>query len=207
MSLFLDNLLGLIVGVIDRLGYPGLVVLGALVPPEAVLPFAGFLVASDELTFTWALLAATLGATIKHGAFFLAARSLGTERIRKVVKRYGKFFLLSTSGLERALELFERMGGRLVFVGCFVPNVRTLVTVPAGCAKMRLWRFLLVHTLGTLLWNGGLLLAGTLVGRNWEVVRDALSTYKQVIYIGLGVIVLGALLRRFWPRLWAKGAS
>lgn len=72
---------------------------------------------------------------------------------------------------------------------------------------MRLWRFLSVHTLGTLLWNGGLLLAGTLVGRNWEVVRDALSTYKQVIYVGLGLLILGALLKRFWPRLRAKGAS
>lgn len=135
------------------------------------------------------------------------ARSLGTERIREVVERYGKFFLLSTSGLERVLALFERVGGRLVFFGCFVPNVRTLVAVPAGCARMRLWRFLSVHTLGTLLWNGGLLLAGTLVGRNWEVVRDALSTYKQVIYVGLGLLILGALLKRFWPRLRAKGAS
>lgn len=49
-----------------------------------------------------------------------------------------------------------------------IPLIRSLISVPAGMAKMKFGLFLLFTAIGTLIWNVALVLVGAAVGGNWE---------------------------------------
>jgi membrane protein DedA with SNARE-associated domain len=79
-----------------------------------------------------------------------------------------------------------------VFVFRFLPTFRTMISLPAGMAKMPLWRFFLATFLGSAIWNTVLAGAGLYLGSNFE----ALDRYVGPVAIGLSVaIVLGYIYR------------
>lgn len=47
-----------------------------------------------------------------------------------------------------------------VFFGRMIPAIRTLISVPAGLARMPMWKFLLYTVIGSALWTGVLTFAG-----------------------------------------------
>jgi membrane protein DedA with SNARE-associated domain len=53
---------------------------------------------------------------------------------------------------------------------------------------MPVGRFLLFSTLGSLPWNAGLLLAGFLLGENYEALYAAVRPFEYVIY---AIVILG----------------
>ena len=63
-----------------------------------------------------------------------------------------------------------------------VPLLRALINYPAGVARMPLGRFLLFSALGSLPWNAALLLAGYLLGENYERLYQAMRPYELIIY-------------------------
>ena len=69
----------------------------------------------------------------------------------------------------------------------------------AGVARMRLGRFLVFTALGTIPFNLALVLAGYLLGENYEAVSDALSPYELPIYLAVGGGILFVLVR------WIRG--
>jgi membrane protein DedA with SNARE-associated domain len=79
-----------------------------------------------------------------------------------------------------------------------VPLLRALINSPAGVARMPLGRFLLFSTLGSLPWNAALLLAGILLGANYERLYDAVRPFELVIYAV--VLVGGAFVIYRWIR-------
>lgn len=62
----------------------------------------------------------------------------------------------------------ERTGRSAVFFCRFVPIIRSLISIPAGMAKMELLPFLLLTTAGSLIWNTVLIGAGAVAGASWE---------------------------------------
>ncbi len=75
-----------------------------------------------------------------------------------------------------------------------VPIVRSLVSIPAGIAKMNLGQFALYTAVGTGLWSFLLAFAGYLLGQNWALAMEWLSRYEKVVLVlvGVAVIVVGA---------------
>ncbi|MFQ8842166.1 MAG: DedA family protein [Clostridium fessum] len=51
----------------------------------------------------------------------------------------------------------------------FVPIIRSLISIPAGMAKMELLPFLLLTTAGSLIWNTVLIGAGAVAGHRGNV--------------------------------------
>ncbi|TAL20021.1 DedA family protein, partial [Patescibacteria group bacterium] len=108
----------LAVEILNALGYGGLFFLMAAesmilpVPSEAVMPFAGFLVARGQMSFIVAAAAALLG-TI---AGSLLSYWLGLLGGRAFIRRYGRFFLLEEAHLEWTERWFARYGEKTVFL-------------------------------------------------------------------------------------------
>jgi membrane protein DedA with SNARE-associated domain len=76
--------------------------------------------------------------------------------------------------------------------------VRALINYPAGVARMPVGRFLLFSALGSLPWNAALLLAGYLLGANYQHLYDAVRPYEYAIY---AIVLLGgAYLVYRWLR-------
>lgn len=206
MAYLLDQFRTLVEWLILTLGYPGLALIMFLenlfppIPSEVVLPFAGSLVADGGLNIVWVLVSSTLGAVLGTGLFYYLGFRLGEARTRRLLRRYGRFVALDEGDLDRSLNLFRRFERGVIFFGRFMPGVRTLISLPAGVARMRLGVFLLFTTLGTLAWNALLVGAGVLLGERWEEILAVVDRFELVFWVLIALLVgwflFGKLRRR-----------
>ena len=192
-----------VLGVIEALGYVGLALLLIAenlfppIPSEVVLPLAGFLVGRGDLNLWGAVFAATFGSVA--GALILYG--LGRWGGRRLVLRFGKWLRVDEEGLKRAEGWFRSYGGDWVVLGArIVPVARSIVSIPAGTAKMPLPRFLILTTIGSAAWNGILIGAGVALGANWQVVQNWVGSYSNVVLIAAAVAVAAFLVWRHFRR-------
>jgi membrane protein DedA with SNARE-associated domain len=171
-------------------GYGGVYVLMAMesmvfpVPSEAVMPFAGFLVAEGRLSFTLVLLFSTLGSITGS----LLSYWIGRYGGHPFVERYGRYLLLDREDLEKTTDFFQRYGDATIFVSRFIPVVRHLISIPAGAGGMGLFKFSVYTVLGAGIWNVFLTVCGFYLRQNWETVM----AYSKLVDIAVLVILLGA---------------
>jgi membrane protein DedA with SNARE-associated domain len=189
---FIGDALSWVVGLVETLGYPGLAIVVALesvfppIPSEVVLPLAGYLVSQGRMTLWGAILASTVGSVAGALVLYWLGAAWGEERVRRLVKKHGRWLTIDEKDLDRAQEWFEHHGRAAVFIARLVPFTRSIISIPAGVAKMPVAPFLLYTTLGSGLWNAVLIGAGWLLGSNWTLVEQ----YQSL----LGTSVLGAIV-------------
>ncbi|NEE22693.1 DedA family protein, partial [Streptomyces sp. SID7499] len=90
-----------------------------------------------------------------------------------------------------------------VFFGRMVPIFRSLISVPAGVERMPLPLFVLLTTLGSLIWNSVLVMAGYWLGDQWEVVE----TYVGILSKAVVVLVAVALAAYVAVRLRGRNQA
>ena len=174
------------------------------IPSEGILPLAGFVVNEGGLQLVPALAAATFGSVA--GALLLYA--LGRWGGRPVLLRWHRVLRVNEQQLDRADEWFDTHGPKLVFWFRMLPLARSVISIPAGASEMPIGRFLLLTTLGSLLWNGMLIGAGMVVGDNWEAVSnlvDTFSTAALLLIAGATAAGMGYLVWRRRRRVTAEG--
>ena len=84
----------------------------------------------------------------------------------------------------------------------FVPGVRSLISLPAGLAKMNLAAFLFYSTVGMGLWALGLAAAGWFLQSQWRRVESYMG---PATYVVIGVIVVAAVAFVLYRRRAGKG--
>ena len=191
------NLLSILVswplGVINKSGYAGVFILSVLesagipIPSEIVVPFSGFLVTEGRFSLLGVVLAATLANVAGSLILFIIGRSGG----RWILEKYGKYVLIHKKDLELGDKGFAKYGSKIVFFGRLLPVVRTFISLPAGIAKMKLWKFIFYTALGALPWNFALAEVGIKMGQNWAVLHNYLQ--KLDILIVLLIVAVIAL--------------
>jgi membrane protein DedA with SNARE-associated domain len=194
-------------GIIASAGYLGLVLVMVLenvfppVPSEIVLPLAGYMTLQGHFTLLGVTAVGTLGSVI--GALILYALGwwLDESRVRYLLNRYGRFAMLTEGDLNKSLCWFNRYGQPTIFFARLVPIVRSLISVPAGLARMPLMRFVLLTALGTGLWSFFLTWAGRTLGANWSRVAEVVSRYQDAVVVVAGVLVVGFFAQRARRRL------
>jgi membrane protein DedA with SNARE-associated domain len=182
-------------------GYLGLAVLMFLggmfvpVPAEIVLPLVGFLVFRGELSFAAAVAAATAGSVGAALAVYAVGYRLGEEALRRLVRRFGRYLLVGERDLDRMLGHFERHGGTSVLVGRLVPGAGSLVSVPAGLARMPISRYLACTTVGCAAWNLAHIGLGWALGTRWHLVSEQASMLQYAVAAAMAAGVLWYLWR------------
>ncbi len=188
----------------ERLGYIGVVIAMTIescavpLPSELILPFAGWSVSrgliepltSSPWTYWGAVVAGVLGNTLGS----LASYAIGAYGGRPLVERYGKYVLLSAHDLELAERWFARFGEVTVFFSRMLPIVRTFISVPAGIARMPLWRFTLFSILGAVPWVMLLVWGGMQLGDHWLELKQSLK--------GLDYLVAAAIVAAVGIFVW-----
>lgn len=209
MASLLEQLRALIEGAVLSLGYLGLALVMLLenlfppIPSELVVPFAGFLVGQGELELLPTLLATTAGAVLGALLLYYLGWWWGEVRVRAFFRRYGRWLLLREADFDRVLTLFRRYDRAAIFLARLLPGLRSLISIPAGVARMPLGSFLLYSTLGTLLWNTLLGVAGLLLGQNWTRVLSVIDRYETVFWLLVG----GAVAWWLWQRIRNSSAE
>ena len=201
---WLADLLQLNVDLIAKGGYAGIFVLMAIessfipFPSEVVVPPAGYLAARGEMSLAWVLVASVAGSLAGAYVNYWVAVRLG----RPFFHRYGKWFLVSEKGIDRAEAFFARHGEIGTFVGRLVPVVRQLISLPAGMARMHLGRFGFYTGLGAGIWCAVLAGIGWSVGKAGqhldlrEVKDESLRVFLVWILPALVLLVAGYVLLR-----------
>ena len=162
------------------------------IPSELIIPFAGFAAANGDLNFFGVLIAATVGAVVGMLPWYYAGRLFGLERVRRLADRFGRVMTLNAEEIDVAVDWFHRFGPIIVLFGRLMPLIRTLISIPAGLARMPLPVFLLASTSGALIWNIILTSAGYLLHEHYELVEVILDPLS---YIVLALVVLIYLVR------------
>lgn len=177
-----------ITGVVEQTGYLGvfLLMLGENIfppiPSELIMPLAGFTAAQGKLNIFFVVLAGTAGSLLGALAWYYAGRWLGLKRIERLSARHGRWLTLTPDEVDQADDWFKRHGGKAVFFGRLVPAVRTLISVPAGVAKMPLPSFLAWTSLGTALWTALLAGAGYLLESQYQRVADYVDPVSNAVF-------------------------
>jgi membrane protein DedA with SNARE-associated domain len=195
----LGGLAGWVLDVIDAMGAVGVAALVALenlfppLPSEVVLPLAGFLAGQGKLSLAAVLVAATVGSVVGALVLYWAGAALGRDRMRRIAERLP---LMDADDVDRAQGWFDRHGRSAVLVGRLVPGVRSLVSIPAGIARMPLLPFVGYTTLGSAAYNAVLVLLGHQLGSRWTSVERYSDPINYGVYGLIVVGVLVAVLRR-----------
>jgi Uncharacterized membrane-associated protein len=175
---------------IDKTGYISVFVFMVMestafpVPSEAIMPFAGFLIAESKFTFTLVIAVSTLGSIVGS----LLSYWIGLYGGQPFIERYGRFFLLDHDDLAATERFFKKYGDATIFICRFIPVVRHLISLPAGMGRMNLVRFSIYTIIGAGLWNAFLTVCGFYLRKNWELVMQ----YSRIVDIAvLPILVFG----------------
>lgn len=180
------------INLINQTGYLGVIILMALesmifpVPSEAVMPFVGFLIQSGKMDLYLGILASSIGSIIGSLLSYYIAYYGG----RPIINKYGKYFLLNNKELEKTEKLFEKHGSITVLICRFIPVVRHIVSLPAGLAKMNIWKFILYTLIGATIWNTILIFAGITLEKNWGLIVQ----YSQLIDYFVAIVIFVAVV-------------
>lgn len=157
------------------------------IPSEVILTFGGFMTTYTKMKIWGVVLAATGGSLLGAIILYIVGRCLSAERLEKWLDgRLGRILRLKSEDVHRAQGWFDKRGKATVFFCRFIPVIRSLISIPAGMARMKMPIFLLLTAIGSFIWNIVLVLLGALAGASWEKVAGYMDTYSKI-----GVIVLG----------------
>ena len=188
-----------VVRLIEQSGYLGvgfLMFLETIFPPipsEVIMPVAGVAAAQGKLGFLPVVISGTAGAMLGNTVWYLAARALGVDRLKPIIRNYGRWLTISWPEVQRAQHWFALHGAAFVLLGRLVPTVRSLVSVPAGLLKLRFRTFFIASLIGTAIWTAFLAGAGYKLQENVSEVGRLIGPASNAVLIALGVVYLWRL--------------
>lgn len=161
-------------------------------PSEVTWGLAGLLIASKNISPFLCIVSGVAGNVLGTSGLFLIGRRWGEQGFRFFFA-WNPFLGKYTINLSR--KVFRKHGEIIVAVGRLIPQVRSIISLPAGIAKMNTIRFEVFTLIGCLVW--GLLW----LGLGWRIgptLLEKLKSMKSITnIIGISIIAL-ILLYYFW---------
>ena len=197
----------IIISMVNKFGYLGIILLIAIenifppIPSEVILTFGGFATTISNITVIGTIIASTVGSVLGAIALYWIGRFLNEERIDKLAEsKVGKVLGLQKQDIHKAFSWFDSKGKFAVFFGRFIPIVRSLVSIPAGMAKMAMIPFLLLTTVGSLIWNTVLITLGRIAGASWSKIAVYVGGYSDIVLIGFIIIFILGIVAFYFKK-------
>jgi len=118
-------------------------------PAGVIMPLAGIWAAKGNINFFLALLITILAGLTGSLILYYLGYSGGELFLQKYLNKYPK----QRPAIERKLAWVRQKGCVGIFVSKLIPMIRTLISIPAGVAKMNLMKYIVSSTLGIFVWN------------------------------------------------------
>lgn len=200
-----------IIDIMNQFGYIGITLLIAIenifppIPSEVILTFGGFMTTYTSLTIWGVIIAATIGSLLGAIALYGIGRVLSPERLGNILDgKIGRILCLKKEDVFKACDWFNHRGKSTVLFCRCIPVIRSLISVPAGMAKMRLGIFLLMTVIGSTIWNIILVYLGVTAGASWNKVVAGTDVYTKIAVVVIGVIFVIAAFLFFKKRSKSK---
>lgn len=192
----LEQLSGLIIHLIQSIGYLGVFLLMTLeaclipIPSEVTLPFAGFLAQKGTFILPLVILAGTIGDIFGTMILYTVGYYLEEEVILKALRKYGKFLLFSENEYKHVMHWFQKYGNIIITIAKLLPGFRTIVGLPAGLSETPFWKTLGFTAIGSIIWCSAFVYTGYGLGSKWNSLEPLFRKFEVVIGV---VIVVGLL--------------
>jgi membrane protein DedA with SNARE-associated domain len=158
------------------LGLAGWMLIAEHQLPPSMIPIGGF----------YAAIGSVLGASIAYWVARLGGRP--------VVDKLAAWVRIDPAHITSAENQFQRWGAGLVLVGRVMPGIRTLISIPAGLARMPFVTFFVATFIGAYIWCTLLIGAGYVLGNEWTLISAYLKQWLPFLLAG-GALALGLY---FW---------
>jgi membrane protein DedA with SNARE-associated domain len=194
--------LEIITNVYDVMGWPGVVFLMGVesaaipFPSELIMPLAGWLLIEAKGDSAWMLGMAAFYGALGNLLGSWVAYWISYKGGRPLLKKYGKYVLVTQHEVDQAEEWFQKYGELAVFASRMLPVVRTFISVPAGIARMNFWKFSFYTFTGSYPWSLGLAYGGFKLGENWEDLRSFMRPFDFPIAAIILVVVVWFIYHR-----------
>ncbi len=167
------------------------------IPSELILPLSGFFTTTTGLTLPGVIIAATVGSITGAYILYGIGRILSRERLMTFFgTRPMRLLGFKPEDISSAVDWFDRKGQVTVLICRCIPVVRSLISIPAGTAKMNVLKFSLYTLLGSAVWNSILCSLGAAAGSAWETVTEQAEWVSDVVkYVIIAVVAVAVV---FW---------
>jgi membrane protein DedA with SNARE-associated domain len=182
-----QQILNFISSVYDSVGWSGVVIMMAIesacipLPSELIMPLAGWMLIESHGLSVWYVVLAGFFGGIGNVIGSLISYWVGAKGGLPFLRRWGKYILITHEDLDRATRWFDKYGNMITLIARFIPAVRTFISLPAGIARMKLFKFSLYAFVGSFIWSLGLAYGGYLLGQNWERLREVMRPFDLPI--------------------------
>ena len=167
------------------------------IPSEVILTFGGVMTVCTDMTPVGVILFSTAGSLAGAVILYSVGRFLPDEVFRKLLcGQIGHLLHFRLEDVDLAKGWFRERGRSAVFLCRLIPIVRSLISIPAGIARMPFVPFLVFTAAGSLLWNTVLVYAGRIAGDSWEKVSAAFGVYSDRVLMIAGISIAFAVLFR-----------
>jgi membrane protein DedA with SNARE-associated domain len=159
-------------------------------PSEIVVPPAAYkaLQPNSNLSLFLVVFFASVGALAGALINYYLSKFLGRPIIYKFAdSRLGHFFLLDSSKIKNAEDIFLKHGAITTLVGRLIPGIRQLISIPAGLSGMKLLPFVIYTTIGATFWNILLALLGYFAHGQKDLIDQYAGELSKVL-LGLGAL-------------------
>lgn len=165
-----------------------------ITPSEIILGLAGWMLIEKHnfppsLIFLGGFYAA-IGSTLGSSLTYWVARLGG----RPLVDKLAHWVRIDPDHITRVENQFHRWGMGFVLVGRVIPGVRTLISIPAGLARMPFMTFFVTTFIGSYIWCSLLIGAGYVLGHEWALISAYLKQSLPYL-LAVGAV---ALALYFW---------
>ncbi|MBM6907933.1 DedA family protein [Collinsella intestinalis] len=180
------------------------------IPSEVILPLSGFFTTTTDMVLPLVIISATAGSVL--GAYILYGIGwvLSRERLMRFFEtRPMRLLGFKGSDIASAIDWFDRKGQATVLICRCIPVVRSLISIPAGTARMNPAKFTLFTLVGSAVWNTVLCSLGAAAGSAWVQVSEQAEWVSDIVkYVIIALVVVVAIfwiVKRIIPNL-KKGA-
>jgi len=186
-----------LVNTIGSMGYVGIFLLMFLestffpFPSEIIMIPAGYLAYQGEMNLYIVVLVGILGSVAGALLNYYLAMYLG----RKIILKYGKYFFIKEETLDKLDTFFAKHGEISTFTGRLIPGIRQLISLPAGLARMKLFKFSLYTSIGAAIWIVILVFVGYFVGSNQALITEYMKSVTLIALVSVVFIIIFYVLR------------
>lgn len=191
----LSSLSGFVIHLIHSAGYFGIFILMMLnsalvpIPSEVTMPFAGYLTQTGTFSLPLVILIGSIGDLTGALVAYAIGYFLEETVILNLIKKYGKFILLSEHEYLKAVNMYKKYGSGITFFSRLLPGIRTFISVPAGLSEMKLAKFVVFTFLGSLVWTTILASIGYYLGSHWDSIGPLYNKFQLVIIAAIIILV------------------
>ncbi len=186
-ALLISGITNLIPVLIKSYGYVAIFALMVLesatipVPSEIILPLGGYLAAKGALSLPIVFVVGVLGSTIG----MLIDYAIGYYIGKDVFYKHLNTLHIKKSTIDGFDNWFNKNAPAAVMFSRILPVVRTIMSFPAGFARMNIKEFLAYSLVGIVIWDGVLTMYGyyLLSAKSAVVALGATGIVAIVLYV------------------------